>query len=88
MAFSQSEIWANSLVIFCDRDEPSLPLRNKLVSFATSIVKVCLQTEDKSLTYKRNSKGHKMEPYGTSHLINPKLDFTPSYVTLWDLLHK
>ena len=62
MAFSQSEIWANSLVIFCDRDEPSLPLRNKLVSFAPSIVKVCLQTEDKSLMYKRNSKGHKMEP--------------------------
>ena len=38
--------------------------------------------------YKINSNGPNIEPWWTPHLMDPKLDFTPSYVTHWDLLDK
>ena len=60
-------IWNKYLVSFC--------VKNKLVSSVNIIKSNMFEAFYKSLTYKRNESGPKIEPYGTRQLIVSKLVF-------------
>ena len=84
-AFSHRSISVNSSFSKVCISSKFFPLRNKFVSSANSMGKLCLHTICKSLIYIRNSNCPSTEPCGTPHLIWSFLDLAPLYVTNWVL---
>ena len=75
--FNQSVMWLNSLFMEENNVLMFLPDRNKFVSFAKRMQFNNFEERYKSLTYIRNSKGPKIDPWGIPQTIFISFEIPP-----------